>query len=218
MRINRNYKPWLLVPDDDNRPVLECALVERLDETRGRLIVANGFALGVFDVELDPDEPVGLVKASYLKYARSVDRSQPDRRGRVRKKFTYSIEISDEWVHMPDGSKHPQRQDMTYPSYTRIMPSLEAIRNTDLKMKIGLTPGLLDKIVRAMDWRSIVSLRFVGKAGPYIVTSGGGSLTAAQWAEPELPFALLMPAHVKDDPMPAVEAKNGHEREVVHAS
>lgn len=210
MKIDRSYKPWLLTPGEDSRPVLECALVERIDESHGALVVADGFTMGVFDVLLEPDEKVGLVKASYLKYARSV----PTREA---KSFTYSLFITDDWVVMPDGSRHPQRQDMSYPEWRRIMPALDAIKDAEPRTKIGLTPFLLDRIVKAMGLQTTVQMRFTGKAGVFIVTADGHPRSPEEWSKIEPPFALLMPAHAADDPKAVKASKNGHDKEKVHA-
>ncbi|MDA8189591.1 MAG: hypothetical protein M0T85_15740 [Dehalococcoidales bacterium] len=182
MKINRNYKPWLMVPSDDSRPVLEHALVERTGETSGVLVVTDGFVMGVFDVELEPGETVGLVKAKYLKYARSTI-------ARKRSEFTYEVKIDDGWVVMPDGSRHPQIQRLSYPAWRRIVPPLKGIAKAKPRVTIAIAPGLLHKTFQAMDFQATVRIRFTGgNGGVFFITSNAFCESAEEWASVQPPF------------------------------
>ena len=70
MKIEREYKIWeATCKDDPSRPVLQNVLIERVDETHGLAIAADGVLMAVVPCELDPDDVVGLVPGHVLKDA-----------------------------------------------------------------------------------------------------------------------------------------------------
>lgn len=195
MELKASYKPWLLCgSENDGRPTLAHALVERLTETRGRIIAADGFMMGVFPVELDPGEPEGLVKASLLYYASRFERYR-SAGGRDVPDHVYGMQLEDGWVEMPDGSRHP-RQLEDVPAYPSRQAILQGVQPSDNALgRIALDPVFLRRAQRALGYSAVVILDFTAPRLPIVVRPGNMGLTNwdSPWDDPSEPFALLMP-------------------------
>lgn len=197
MQIKASYKPWLLCrSESESHPSLGHALVERIDDTHGRLIAADGYVMGVFPVTLEPSEPVGLVKSSLLLYAsRFVGYRDGVDHG------YYRLALEDGWVEMSDGSRHPRQHKNAgaYPDLKAALTSADPFAGA--LGKIAIDPMKLRVIQRALGNEWVTILEFTGYRKPIAVRLAAWQFAnwESEWDDPASAFALLMPCAPRED-------------------
>lgn len=151
-------------------------------------MTANGFAMGVFPVELEPGEPVGLVRAELLLYAshhpRFLDRG-----------LYYSLQFDGEYVEMVDGSRHMPvipGLEINYPDYRAII--VKALSTLDPGLaNLLIDPFLLRLAARAIGSDRQAAVRLTGESAPVVVWPGTEPMSLWRWKEARFAFALVMP-------------------------
>jgi polyhydroxyalkanoate synthesis regulator protein/polyhydroxyalkanoate synthesis regulator phasin len=196
VKIDRKYKIWeATCRDDPSRPVLQHVLIERVDETHGLAIAADGFIMAVVPVELYPDDVVGLVPGHVLKDASTKA---------VRTLGMQVIMREHEFEYVTrDGNIKVPRQDVgEFPNYKMIIPD----RPTQLRKTLCAFSLDLDNFARACK-----AIGCDAKEAPHHFTAPGGRSSAFLLettysdGKPQAPYAVIMPRHIKNMP-PEIDA------------
>lgn len=185
MEIERCYKPWLACLQDDSRPNISCAFVDRLSAEKGVMVSANGFLMTLIPVALAPDEQTGCIHRRLLQYAWSLTTG----------KRSVSITLDGEWVVMPDESRHKNHfATIQYPNWRRIVPPMDSVGTEPTRRAIlGITPKLLSTAAKVLDMRDLVRVHFCKDNGPMVITD------RRLETDPDLPYGVVMPGRITGD-------------------
>ncbi len=197
MRISAEYKPWLLTPTDSSRPVLEHVLIERTGETEGRLVAADGFSMGIFPVQLDPEDEPGLLSARVLRYASQFTEIPNQSERPPGALYCYSIELDADWAYAADGSRHRRNTapaDSKYPIWREIID--KQLTMVAPPTSFFINPQLLRWACAAIGASNMAHLLPIAAGShPVVVVPYGPSvgLRDWNWEQARFAFALVMP-------------------------
>jgi len=183
--LDKSYELWKAVYKDDHNGTLQHVSVERLDETSGLAIAADGWMLAVVPVELDEDDVPGLVHWTILAGARK-------HQGAAGKRDPWLVlMLDDSTVSYPDGARMPRTPCVReFPNWRGILEQVSTGEALALQSALGLNPALLAALGCALGLPE----------GPLLLapsTPSGPILVETERADdngnPTPPYGLLMP-------------------------
>lgn len=194
------FRPSLLSDHGEaNKPTLQHVLVERIEGSRGRLVAANGFYMGIFPVELSEDDVPGMVRADLLPYAAS----HSEWSGR-HDDYVCTCELREGRIEMPDGSTHPRQIEGVdpWPDWRVITTKTrEAREELGTIASIAMDPRLVRRAQFALGNPRYIALHFRKPTSGFVVTDGddSGRFSWEDLEDSPVAFVIVMPCRRPED-------------------